>query len=620
MTRFCAALAPRNAALQVRQMGGHIAHADTRCALGTLPDMQTGQGAGPYVLRYAAATADAHATISGLTAVGQVLLYNRAELLAELARAGDAPPPDCADGDVLLHIYAHAGLAGLQRVRGMFACAIWDGSHLLLVRDAAGTRTLFYARSPQGWAAASSLRALRRWPPLAARVNLAAVRSYLTFAYLPGDETLLDGVSKLLPGHCLRITPDGSCELLTLWEPHEQAYDPDAPPETYAAPLRGLIEQAVAACLPPRQEVAVLLSGGIDSSLVTALAARLHDQPVTTYSIHFGKGHTNELAYAELVATHCGTRHHVLEFNGAQVLAHLPETMARLESPVGDPLTAPNLLMARRAAADGFQHILNGEGGDPCFGGPKNIPMLLFELYRDTPDPTARARAYLRSYRNCYDDLPELLSPQVQAALRDAPPLERLVQPFLEAPAMHAYLNRLLLTNIRTKGAHHILNKVESLSSSCGIVAHSPLFHQDIMDYSFAIPPQMKLAGTTEKWVLKHAVRDVLPPHIVYRPKSGMRVPLVHWLRGPAGLPGPLHTFARQVLFSPSARARGLFREEKLRAWLRDEETLWNRQASKLWLLVTLELWLQSYLDGRDSPAAENGRRWWRSVLPLGHR
>lgn len=597
MTRFCAVLASAGADSDITAQGGRLVFVGVRCALGTLPDAQLSPDAGPHRI----VPVGNGAAPGELIAVGQVTLTNRAALLAELEQAGRPAHAAWTDGELLLHFYAYAGQAGFAQVSGMFACAIWDGTRLVLVRDAAGARTLFYTRAGDAWAAASSLRALRRWPRLVARLNFAAVPAYLTFAYLPGDDTLLDGVYKLLPGHCLTLWPDGSSELRAYWHLREPAWDPNTPPEAYVAHLRALLDAEVQASLPAAQPVAVLLSGGIDSSLVAALAARLHDQPVTSYAIHFREEQANELAYAELVATHCGTQHHVLTFSGRQVVGLLAETMALLDSPVGDPLTVPNLLLARRAAADGFRTILNGEGGDPCFGGPKNLPMLLFELYRGDPDPAARARAYLRSYRQCYDDLPRLLSPAALDALRGAEPLERLVLPYLEAPEMSSFLNRLMLANVCTKGTHHILNKVEALSSACGLEAHSPLFARRIVEYSFAIPPALKLAGTTEKWVLKEAVRDLLPALIVERPKSGMRIPMYRWLRGPLG------DLVREVLLSPQGQARGLFRAETLHAWLRDDGSFGPRHANRLWLLVTLELWLRAYLD--DVPAMPLRRR-----------
>lgn len=600
------------AASDITAMGGHPVARGTGWSLGLLSGGETvgrGQRAGLHTISGHSSSSSFSAS---LVAVGPVTLFNRTALLDHLEPTPLAPRGPCSDGELLLRLYAHEGIAGFARVSGMFAWAIRDGSSLVLARDAVGCRKLFSTQVGPVWAASSSLRCLRRWPRLVPRLNLSAVQTYLTFAYLPGEETLLEGVRELLPGHALRISlEDGSHDLIPYWSPREQAWDPAAPPEHYSSHLRQLLEEAVREALPPGEPVALFLSGGIDSSLVTALAARQHDHPITTYAIHFGEHHANELAYAHLVASHCGTQHRVIGFNGSQVCRHLAETMALLDSPVGDPLTVPNLLLARAAAADGFRVVLNGEGGDPCFGGPKNLPMLLFELYRggSEPDPVLRSRAYLRAYRECYDDLPALLTPAVWDALRPAPPLERLVQPFLESPSMSSWLNRLMLANVRTKGAHHILAKVESLTAACGLEGRSPLFDRAIVDYSFAIPPELKLSGTTEKWVLKRAVEDVLPAIIVHRPKSGMRVPIQSWLLGSPLLrntplrpwfPGPLGRLVSEVLLSPRGQARGLFQDRTIRAWLRGERMLWPRHGKKLWLVLTLELWLRAYLDDAD--------------------
>jgi asparagine synthase (glutamine-hydrolysing) len=434
------------------------------------------------------------------------------------------------------------------------------------------------------------MRPLRRWPGRPARVDVAGVRAFLTFAYVPGELTLLEGVREVLPGTVVRLGRDGACDSARYWEPYE-AVDEEAAPEDHARRLGALLEEATAARLPRGEEAGVFLSGGLDSSLVTALAARLHDRPVRTYAINFGADLPNELAYSGLVAAHCGTRHRVLTFTGDEVAEHLPEAIAELDCLVGDPLTAPNLLLSRAAADDGLRVVLNGEGGDPVFGGPKNLPMFVYELHRDDPDPAARERAYLRSYRKCYEDLFELLTPEAHRALDGAPPLESIVAPYLSGPGMRSFLNRLLHANIRTKGAHHILTKVERLTSSCGLEGRAPLFDRAVVDYSFAVPPQLKLAGTSDKWVLKAAAERLLPSTVVHRPKSGMRVPVQHWLRG------PLRRLADDLLLGPRARARGLFRAEPVRAWMAGEGSLWPRHGAKLWLLLSLELWLRSFAD-----------------------
>ncbi|MFE6921424.1 asparagine synthetase B family protein [Nocardia sp. NPDC057663] len=570
MSRWCAFLTPADPAGAVRAVGGDPVAVTTRSALGLLTGSSSAAG---------------HFTAGKYSAVGAVTLFNARALRTALG--ADAPPPDCSDGELLLRMYAQFGAAGIARADGMFALAITDGADLVLVRDHVGTRTLFYARAGDAWAASGSIRAVATWPVLRTGLHLPAVRSFLTFAYLPGRDTFFRDVHEALPGRCLRLRPDGTSVEETYWEPAESV--DDLPAAEHALTLRALLDDATARRLPAGEPVGVLLSGGIDSSLVTALAAKRHDQPVRTYSIAFTGTTPNELAYSGLVAAHCHTEHRVLTVPGETVAARLADTVALLDCPVGDPLTVPNLLLAEAAAADGARVVLNGEGGDPVFGGPKNLPMLIFELTRDDPDPVARAAAYLDSYRKCHGDLPVLLSRDALAALDDAPPLTDLLTPLLTPGPMTSLLNQLLHTNLRTKGAHHILTKVERLTAAAGVEGRAPLFDRAVIDHAFRVPPRLKLAGATEKWILKEAVRDLLPATIVDRPKSGMRVPVQQWLAG------PLRDLGHELLLGRSARARGLFREDTIRAWLRGDGALLPRQGGKLWLVLSLELWLRAF-------------------------
>ncbi|MGW6727150.1 asparagine synthetase B family protein [Nocardia sp. NPDC055029] len=570
MSRWCAFLTPADPAGAVRAVGGDPVAVTTRSALGLLAG--SGSAAG-------------HFTAGEYSAVGAVTLFNARALRTALGT--DAPPPDRTDGELLLRMYAKFGAAGIARADGMFALAIIDGPDLVLVRDHVGARSLFYAEAGGAWAASGSIRAVAKWPALRTGLHLPAVRSFLTFAYLPGRDTFFRDVREALPGRCLRVRPDGTSVEETYWEPAESV--DDLPAADHALTLRALLDDATARRLPAGEPVGVLLSGGIDSSLVTALAAKRHDQPVRTYSIAFTGTTPNELAYSGLVAAHCHTEHRVLTVPGETVAARLADTVALLDCPVGDPLTVPNLLLAEAAAADGARVVLNGEGGDPVFGGPKNLPMLVFELTRDDPDPVARAAAYLNSYRKCHGDLPVLLSRDALAALDGAPPLTDLLTPLLTPGPMTSLLNQLLHTNLRTKGAHHILTKVERLTAAAGVEGRAPLFDRAVIDHAFRVPPRFKLAGATEKWILKEAVRDLLPATIVDRPKSGMRVPVQQWLAG------PLRDLGHELLLGRSARARGLFREDTIRAWLRGDGALLPRQGGKLWLVLSLELWLRAF-------------------------
>lgn len=474
-------------------------------------------------------------------------------------------------------------------VSGAFVAA-WrehDGS-LVLVRDAVGERTLFYAATASGFVFASSLRGILATGLVTPDLELTAVARFLSYAYLPGRDTLVAGVHELLPGELLRVDATGlSSEMF--WHP------PAEPPEwddeeTLRERLRLRLEEAVRRRLPAEGPVAASLSGGLDSSLVVALVRRLHGGPVATYSISFGPGYANELPFSSLVARHCGTDHHVIEVSPAAVLHHLDDSVGLLGDPIGDPLTVPNALLFHTAAATSGV-MLNGEGGDPCFGGPKNLPMLLAELYGDpSADALARERAYLRAHLKCFDDLPTMLAPDVRAALAERP-LEPELTQALADPRWCSFIGRLQAVNVSFKGGHHILPKVDALSEPAGMLPRSPLFDREVVECAFAIPPQHKLKGSVEKHLLKRAVADLLPPEIIDRPKSGMLVPVEAWFQG------PLLPQARERLLDGLAD-RGIVNRDYLERLLAGRlGGLRPRHGAKIWLLVTLEAWLRRVFD-----------------------
>lgn len=231
------------------------------------------------------------------------------------------------------------------------------------------------------------------------------------------------GIYKLLPGEVVEFR-DGQLSATRLWRlPPEGSATAKPDSELQRLQLRAALEAAVLRRLPPGEPVGAFLSGGIDSSLVVALARRLHNSDVFTYSVTFGSGYPNELPFSTLVAEHCRTVHRIVELSPEVVRRHLDESVALLSDPIGDPLTVPNALLFREAARE-VNVVLNGEGGDPCFGGPKNLPMLLAELFGDgmeqgsaTDSPSNRERSYLRAHQKCYDDLSAMLAPDVLSSL-----------------------------------------------------------------------------------------------------------------------------------------------------------------------------------------------------------
>jgi asparagine synthase (glutamine-hydrolysing) len=472
----------------------------------------------------------------------------------------------------------------LGEVQGAFALA-WlapDGG-LTLARDAIGERTLYYAPLPGGVVFASTLRAVLASGLVPRVLHLPAIAAYLSYAYVPGKATLIAGVHELLPGEVIAFR-EGETRHTRMWSLPGEA-DVAASEEELRHTLRACLEQAVRRRLPAAEPVGATLSGGIDSSLVVALASRCHDGPVHTFSVSFGPGYANELPFSSLVAEHCRTNHCVVELSPAAVLHYLDDSIALLSDPIGDPLTVPNALLFREAAAT-VGVVLNGEGGDPCFGGPKNLPMLLAELYGDG-GPGARERCYLRSHLKCYDDLPRLLRADVLAALAEAP-LERDLAPWFQDGRWKGLVTRLQAINVALKGAHHILPKVDAVSRPFGVTPRSPLFDRAVVETAFAIPPQLKLRGAVEKYLLKEAVRDLLPAVVVERPKSGMLVPVEAWFQG------PLQAQARERLLD-GLTPFGLLQRPYLERLLAGQlGGLRPRHGAKIWLLVTLEAWLRT--------------------------
>ena len=495
----------------------------------------------------------------------------------------------------------------LSEVNGAFALA-WpepDGA-VCLARDHIGERSLFYATAGNRLIFGSNVASILASGLVRPLINHTAVARYLSYGYLPGKDTLLDGIFKVLPGEIVRFR-DGTLSFTSYWSlPAETDRESAADEATLRHDLRRELEAAVRRRLPDHGPVAAFLSGGIDSSLVVALARRLHPDDVFTYSVSFGAAYRNELPFSSLVAEHCGTRHQVVELSPAAILNSLDLSIASLGDPIGDPLTVPNFLLFQQAAERSAM-VLNGEGGDPCFGGPKNIPMLLADLFGDGGDtdaddrtPYQRERHYLRAHQKCFDDVPSMLAKDVAASI-DANALECQLAPFFADSRWQSLIGKLMAINVAFKGPFHILHKVDALSAVVGAVPRSPLFDRAIVEAAFQIPSRLKLRGSVEKYLLKEAVRDLLPSAIVDRPKSGMLVPVEGWFKG------PLLPHARERLID-GLTPYGLFDRGYLERLLSGRLAgLRPRRGIKIWLLVTLEAWLRAVTTrdaGFRKPAA----------------
>jgi asparagine synthase (glutamine-hydrolysing) len=490
----------------------------------------------------------------------------------------------------LLEAYHRNGIAFIDALNGSFVIAIQDHDTLHVIRDPAGGRTVFYGRLGGRWLIAVEPKGIWSAPGFSRRMRPAAVAQYFAFSFVPGSGTMLEDLWELPAGHRVELRAGAEPRLIRHFA-FEHLDSQTVPIENSPQHFRALLEKEVACRMAGGSAPAVLLSGGLDSSVVTAELAAQSARPVRTYAIHFGKRYPNELEYARAVADHCGTEHREIEIRPRDAVRRLRQMVWHLDDPIGDPITAPNFEMASRLSAETHE-LFNGEGGDPLFGGPKNIPMLMHHWYGGVDHaPGFRERRYLATYRRGYEELGHVLTPEFRTHLDPQRDLESLLTPFFQVPG--PFLHKLLAINTRLKGAHLILPKVERMLGAWGVTPLSPMFTASMVRLSFQTPPQAKLRQGIEKWMIKEAYRDRLPQHIVDRPKSGMRVPVHYWFSG------ALKRYARKVLNPRRLCEAGIFDPKRVRQWLRyDIEEGPGRYGLRIWMLLTFETWRRIVIEG----------------------
>ena len=498
----------------------------------------------------------------------------------------------------------------LERLDGAFVAAVATEDALHLVRDPAGIKVLYWTIHAGRIVFASEIKALFADPDVERSMRIAALPEYLTFSYIPGPRTMFEAVEELQPGHILKLE-HGSVTVKRYFRFEDLEHDPltQANPDDHAALVRQGLEQGVDACCKAvKDPPAVFLSGGIDSSAVLAVAAnRLAGTRLKTYSIHFGAPYVNENEFVSLMIDRYQTDHTWLEIRPSQFLDRLREIFWYLDDPIGDPITTPNFLMAE-AASSATSLVLNGEGGDPCFGGPKNIPMLLAKIYGPGLGGGSGSwleREYLLSYRKCFSDLGSLLLPEVYRDAGGEEHLISIIEPYFNAASPVGFLNKLMAANIRLKGANLILVKVDKMTSANGVLALPPLFTRSMIETSMRCAPWFKLEGNTEKSVLKRAVADIVPQPIIDRPKSGMMVPVRFWFKG------EMYRYAKRLLSEKNLQRTGLFNASYVRELLRYDvtDTAGLRQGTKLWMLITFMLWYERMIESPrvEAPARSAG-------------
>jgi asparagine synthase (glutamine-hydrolysing) len=545
-------------------------------------------------------------------------LYNYRELRAELERGGHRFRTH-GDTEVLVHLYERDGLAFARRLRGMFAVALWDAPlrRLVLARDRYGIKPLYYRAGADGLEFASELRALPR-----GEIDLDALEAFLAFNSIPAPLTIFRETRKLPPGHLL-VWENGEVRLERYARPspapaEELREDDEA---ELIEELRARLRDSVRAHLVSDVPVGVLLSGGIDSSALTALAAQEVAEPVRTFSIGFEERSFNELADARLVAERYGTRHRelVLRPNAALLLPALAEAF---DEPFADSSALPTYLVSRLAAED-VKVALSGEGGDELFGGyytyvadllalrAGGLARLARPLVELLPTSTARASFDYKAKRfvrgahlpplERHHAWKEIFSPDARAELTGRrsgfDPVDLYRARFAETEGAEL-LARLQDVDLGIYLVDDLLVKTDRASMAHSLEARVPFLDPAVTNFALALPARHRVRGLRKKVLLRKAVAPLVPERIVRGKKRGFSIPAAAWLRG------ELEPFARQTLSAETLRRQGFFRPEAVTA-LVDRHVAGKEDLSRqLWGLLAFTLWHERHVEREPAPLA----------------
>ena len=476
-------------------------------------------------------------------------------------------------------------------LRGAFVILVKFEGEIFLLRDQAGEKTVYYTELDKSVYISSEQKVFRSIDAFEAKLNPASVLRYFTYSYLPAQDCMMAGVHELLPGHYISLTSD-KLEQKAYYSLIE-TYRPESVLSLgeYQQRFEELFDKSLERRLGASQSFGCYLSGGLDSSIVAARLKELgHHFP--SWTIHFGKDYPNEIDFAKELCDDLKLEHHLFELKPKNFIPNLREAIWYMDEPVGDPITVPNYELAKEVSKSKY-FVFNGEGGDPLFGGPKNFPLMLDHWYhRDRPE-NYRAKAYLESYRRAYDEIPGLFNPDFIKDQNIDFELEKPFMPYLESENFQTYLNRLMAANMHLKGSHLILPKIERMLGANSLIPQSPLFDVDLMNFSLAIPPKLKLAGGDEKLILKQAFQGRIPQSIIDRPKSGMRVPVYYWFKK------DMKRFIRKILSKKAVEQAGIFHYPRLKELMNYSlEERQPRFGMKLWMVLTFEIWRRLYIEG----------------------
>jgi asparagine synthase (glutamine-hydrolysing) len=546
-------------------------------------------------------------------------VFNHPMLMQQLVSDGVRYRTHC-DTETVLHIFERRGEAAPEELRGMFAYAVWDRRTrtLTLARDRFGVKTLYFALLDDGSLVfGSEMKAILASGMVRASLREDALPDYLANHATSGEGTLLAGIKRLLPGHTL-VWRNGEIRTRRYWDLRFEAEAEETRPDAeLIEEYRDRLKEAVRLRLMADVPLGAFLSGGIDSATITALMSELVDDPIKTFSVGFAEREANELEYARIVAKAFGTDHHEVVVTPEQFFGALPTLVWHEDEPIAHPSSVA-LNFVSRLAAERVKVVLTGEGSDETLAGygrytktilnmrlggayqsatPSSFRTFVRHGIEALPASRTRQRA-LRTFlarpatlEALYLDNFAVFSREQQGSLLAADLRARLTTQNPYATAMQllagsdakSLLDRLLYVDTKTY-LHELLMKQDQMSMAASIESRVPFLDHPLVEFTARLPERLKIRGGTTKYILREAMRDVLPTEILTRGKMGFPVPVGAWLRG------PYRGIVDELVLSPRALERGLFDPAAIRT-LVARHAAGEDHAERLWSLVNLEIW-----------------------------
>jgi len=556
-------------------------------------------------------------------------IYNYKELRAYLICRGHRFKTQ-TDTEVIVHLYEDLGETCVERLRGMFAFAIWDDRRksLFLARDRVGIKPLYYSQSRDSVIFASEIKAILADPAITPEVHPGMVDRFLTFDYVPGEDTLFRNIHKLSPGHTITFR-NGKGHKRQYWDLH---FEPA--PITFKqakSALSALLEESVELHMIADVPVGFLLSGGVDSTAMLGFASKKAGRPISSYTIGFSDPEvTDERPYAQLAAKAFGSEHHETTIGAQQFAEFLPKYVWHMEEPVCEP-PAVALYYVSKLARDYVKVLISGEGGDEAFAGYSNYSSILWMerakrmpaplrqilsagLVAFTPSrlPGLRAKAAhfmesrledsyfsrtshpARFFNRFWQDF---YTTQFAGGV-DKNASSHAATKYLKNGHRGGALGKMLYVDTKTWLPDDLLVKADKMTMANSIELRVPLLDHKVLEFAASLPAHFKIRGFSTKYIAKKTLRRAIPKEILARKKAGFPVPYEKWLRH------DLRDWVHALLLDAKTIGRGYFQKSAVEKLLKDD-TEGRDYSKEIFNLAVLELWHREFLQ-TSRPAESN--------------